>query len=366
MARRGGKLLFAPRRKRRPGCLVSFLFLLLILGLVLGLNLVNNTYASLEETHVTVAGLDKELEGFKILHISDLHGRFFGEQQQRLFQLIRLERFHAVCLSGDMVGKKGDPRALLQLLDQLPQDVPVFLIAGDDDPEPLLTRGTGESAKADYITQAEQKGAIYLDSPQFVQMGKRRVWFSPASLYTTDLAAADYALHNRKTEMTQTGEAAAQDGAARMRAVDYQLEVLARVETAKAEMDIKDAYVLLSHLPLDGEQAATLHEGDGTERKALNFPGLVSLIVSGHWNDGQWRLPLWGPVYMPPAAQEQSRWLPGNRALSGLGSVHGMAQHISPGLGTSSAYPFPSFRLFNRPRVSLLTLSARFASPEGK
>lgn len=362
MARRGGKLLFAPRRKRRPGCLVSFLFFVLIIGIVLGLNMANNGYATLETQHVTVSNLDSALEGFKILHISDMQGIRFGPEQQRLYQLFRLERYHAVVLSGDMVGKAGDAQPLMELIDQFSKDVPVFLIAGDDDPEALSTQDRGTlDAKADFILRAEERGAIYLDSPQRVQMGKQAVWFSPASLYTTDPEAARYALTTRQTELTQTPEGQTPDGAARLRAVNQQMAALERAQAAAKEMNPKDAFILVSHVPLDADQVSALHEGEGTARSAIHFPGLVSLILSGHWNDGQWRLPLIGPVYTPPGAQSISRWLPQERALSGLATVHGVSQYISPGLGYSSAYPFPQVRLFNRPRLTILTLSARFA-----
>ncbi len=362
MARRGGKLLFAPRRKRRPGCLVTVLFLLLALGLTLGLNAANNGYVSLAQQHVTVPGLDRELEGFKILHISDLQGKLFGADQQRLHQVIRLERYHAVCLTGDMVGEKGDPGPLLALLRWIPQDIPVFLIAGDDDPPALNSLDlNSQEALSPFILRAQEQGAIYLDSPQRIQVGRRSVWFSPASLYTTDLQAAGYALQARQGELLQTGEAAGPEGAARLRAVGRQLEALGKAQQASKQMDPRDAFVLLSHAPLDTQQVAALHEETDTGRRALNFPGMASLILSGHWNDGQWRLPLFGPVWMPASAQDLSGWLPGNRGLSGLAVVHGVSQYVSPGLAYSSTYPFPGFRLFNRPRVTILTLSARFA-----
>lgn len=350
MARRGGRLLFAPRRKRRPGCLITFLFFVLVVGIAAGLNAVNNGHVTLEKRHVTVPTLDKALEGFKILHISDMQGKLFGPEQERLYQLIRLERYHAVCLSGDMVGKQGDAKPLLTLLDRIPDEVPVFLIAGDDDP-----------AGADFIEQARARGAVYLDSPQFVQMGARRVWFSPAWLFTTNLEASAYALTARRAELAAANAAATPEGAARLQAVDDQLRALTVSQGALQQMDARDAQVLVSHLPLDAEEVDALHEGEGPLRKAVNAPGLVSLILSGHWNDGQWRLPVLGPVYVPGAAEEISRWLPGSRALSGLTAIHGVAQHVSPGLGYSSVYPFPRTRLFNRPRITMLTLSARFA-----
>ena len=337
-----------------------FVVLFLLLSLVLGLNFVNNGHVSLLRQDVTVLQLDKAIEGFPILHLSDLHGARFGEGQRRIRDLLRLESYKAVCLTGDMVGKGGNVEPLLELIKIFPTDVPVFLIAGDNDPPPLETRAHGSpEVKAEYILKAETLGAIYLDSPQMIELGKRRLWFVPASLYQTDLTAADLALKARKAEMEASAEAFTPDGAAALRAVDYQIGVLAKTAEARELMDDKDAYVLLSHFPLDAEAVISLHSGEAEQRRAVNFPGRVSLILAGHWNNGQWRLPLVGALRVPAGTQGLKGWLPDDEDISGLAVVHGVPEYISPGLGSSGAYPFQPFRLFNRPQMTLLKLSSK-------
>ena len=362
MAAKRGGLLFAPQKKRHPGRLVALLLFLLTAGIVLGLNAVNNSQISLQKLQVSIAGMNQRYEGFTILHISDLHGRHFGEGQERLYQQIRLERYHAVCLTGDMTGKDGDYSALLELLDRMPSDVPVFLIPGDEDPEALNGRVPQRGVKADFITLAEEKGAIYLDSPQKVTFQGQTLWFSPASLYMTDLQAADFSLKARREEleaMRLAGFIGPEDEAA-LRAVDYQLKALERTQAARQEMKPDDVYVLMSHLPLNSEDVAGMQEGDRLERHAINFPGRISLILSGHWNNGQWRLPLLGPVYMPLSSRGLSDWMPAGGEAAGLAMVHGVPQYISPGLGASSVYPWwMPMRLFNRPQITLLTLTNR-------
>ncbi len=360
MAARRSKPLFAPGKKRRPGCLLAALLLPLFLAALLGLNALNNSYVSLATDEVTVLSLPKQLENFSILHLSDLHGAWFGEDQQRMGQLLRLERYQAVCLTGDMVGRSGNVQPLLALIDLFPDDVPVFLIAGDDDPLPLHNQSlAGGQVKADYILQAEQHGAIYLDSPQLVEFDGGRVWFSPASLYTTDLRAARFALEERQRDLQSSAEGQTDKGQSALAAVRYQLEALNRTDAARALMQHGDVTVLLSHFPLDPDEVISLHQGEGVSRKAVNFPGTVSLILSGHWNNGQWRLPLVGPLWVPGGRMGLDGWLPDAQAVSGLATVHGVPQYISPGLGASSAYPWQPFRLFNRPTVTLLKLTSR-------
>ncbi|MHC1786651.1 MAG: metallophosphoesterase [Christensenellales bacterium] len=359
MRSRRKRLLFSPRRKRRPGCLMAFLLVFLVLGVTLSLNGLNNATVGLLRETVTVPALHKGLEGFSILHLSDLHAADLGHQQERIRRLLRTENYRAVCLTGDMVGPSGKVQPLLDLLDIFPDDLPVFLIAGDNDPAPLplLAHGSAQ-VKADYILQAEAHGAVYLDSPQSIQVGDAAVWFSPAGLYTTDLDAASFALTQRKAELETGGQADTPDGGAALRAVDYQLDVLRMTSEASLRMKAGDAFVLLSHLPLDAQQIDQLHEGEGPQRRAVNFPGTVCLVLAGHWNDGQWRLPLLGPLWVPGSMRGLDGWLPGNRALSGLAVVHGVSEYVSPGLGASGAYPWQPFRLFNQPRMTLLRLSS--------
>lgn len=362
MAAKRSGLLFAPRRKRHPGRLTAVLLFLFVLGILFSLNMVNNRYVQLVRERVNIAGMDAALDGFTILHISDLDGQEFGEKQENLYQQIRLERFHAVCLTGDMTDGESGAQALLDLLDRLPGDVPVFFVAGDEDPEPLNGRDLSKGVKADFIALAEEKGAVYLDSPRLVEHAGRRIWFSPASLYMTDLKSASFALNQRKDELTAAAARsplASADEAA-LRAVNYQLETLALTENAKKEMKPDDVYVLLSHFPLDSEEVSGLQEGERQERHAINFPGRVSLILAGHWNNGQWRLPVIGPVYLPKTGRGLGDWMPGGREVAGQSAVHGIPQYTSPGLGTSVAYPrWMPMRLLNRPQITLLELTNR-------
>ena len=360
MRARRNRLLFASRRKSRPGCLMFVLLLAFLLGLGFGLNALNNGYPGLVQETVRLPGLDEDLEGFRILHISDLHAAEFGTAQERVKRLLGDQNYQAVCLTGDMVGLSGNTQPLLDLLDIFPDDVPVFLIAGDNDPPPLEMKAHGDSAvKADFVLAAEEHGAVYLDSPYQVTRGKRTIWFSPSILYTTDLEAAEFSLTQRKADLQASGEVYTPDGGAAARLVDYQLETLARSREAAALMRPEDMTILLGHFPLDDTAISQLHQGEREARKAVNFPGTVSLVLAGHWNNGQWRLPFGGPLRVPGSMLGLRGWLPGDDAISGLALVYAVYEYISPGLGASGAYPWQPFRLLNKPQMTILKLSSR-------
>ena len=57
---------------------------------------------------VTVPGLPASLENYRILHISDLHGLYFGAGQERLALALKNARYNAVCVTGDITGPDGD------------------------------------------------------------------------------------------------------------------------------------------------------------------------------------------------------------------------------------------------------------------
>ena len=118
-----------------------------------------------------MVGLPEDLEGYRILLLSDLNGRRFGDEQATILREIGTLDYDAVFIAGDMVGSGGDPQPFYELLEGLPSSKPVYFIAGDSDPQPVLdvTRditGTVEQmVLADWILGAIERGATYVDAP---------------------------------------------------------------------------------------------------------------------------------------------------------------------------------------------------------
>lgn len=357
-SRRHNKLLFAPVHKRRTGLWMTLVILLLLTGMGILLNTESNRHPRLLRQDVTVPALPKDLEQFAILHISDLAGKRFGKEQEALKTLLHAEKFHAVCLTGDMVGVSGDASPLLELIGILPRDVPIFLIAGDDDPPPILATAHGDSqVKAPYILAAEKLGAIYLDAPFQVTVGKQAIWFCPEMLFGLDLANTVLSLQNRHDALMGAPNPYEPENGAALRAVEYQQTMLQRTQQAIAQMKREDLMVMVSHLPPDREMIALTLGGRKQEARSGNFPGRLALIMCGHLNNGQVRLPMLGALWSP-ASNNAAAWFPNNRLLSGLSSLQGVPLYISPGLGVSSVYPLP-WRVFNKPALSILTLTIK-------
>lgn len=354
MGRRRSNSLFMPARKRRGGCLLILLLLIAAFIILLSLNALSNRYVRLEERPITVLNLPKKLEGFKILHLSDLNGATLGQGHENLKKALGKERYQAVVLTGDMVGKGGRVKPLLDLLALFPKDVPVFLLPGDSDPAPLIEdpHGTGE-VKADYILQAEQMGTIFLEAPYKLEAGNQTIWFCPGETFTLDLKNAVFALEELiKSLSAQDNPYEAQTGA-QLRYAKHRLSVMQASLEAFSQMKTTDVIVALNHHPPDYGQLSEL----SVRSQEQNLPS-PSLFLAGQFNNGQVRLPGLGPVYIPGQADGRGGWFPGDEGFTGLSIVKGYPVYISPGLGISSYYLLP-LRLFNRPAATLIQLTSK-------
>lgn len=362
MARRYQDNLFSQDRRRSAGPLAFILIFATILGIIGLYNLFYNTHPTLLRQSVTINDLPGDLEGFKILHISDIKGKLFGTMQENIHDLIESENYQAVCVTGDITDKNGSPRALVRLMSGLPKGVPVFFIAGDEDPQPVVLSDDGVSyAYAPYIQSLVNAGAVYLDAPVSVSYKNSNVWFAPEMLFSLDVESSKAAAIKRQQELQE--DESAQNRAYHLASVRYTLDRFARLEEAQKTMTANDIYVALTHVPLSSTAMRSLHDSyaDG---HSIYIDG-ISLVLAGHYNAGQWRIPGLGALYVPDTLSLSSTgFLPEDHGLVGMQSMMGVTQHISPGLGTSNIYPFPMsmMRLFNRPAVTMITLTAKLTA----
>lgn len=282
---------------------------------------------------VLVASLPDSLEGFTILHISDLNGKRFGPRQKLLLDILKKKKYDAVCLTGDMVGTGGDMYPFHELLAALDMTKPVFFIAGDSDPAPVTHQGTdGRTVLADWVTGAAARGAVFLDAPTSVKVGNASIWFSDASQLFLDLDTAESAY-------ASSGRAGA----------EYYTNLIQRTKNAREQMRDAAVHITLSHNPLKRESVSSLQNSSSTEVGA--FFRTVDLILSGGMVGGQWRIPLIGPVF-------GNGFLPDDSTVLGYHYMGNTLQYISGGLGASGTTPLPPFRLFNTPEITLITLTS--------
>lgn len=319
-------------------------------------NGINNSRINLLRETVTVANLPSALENFRILHISDLHGLFFGQHQEQLKAALGSARYDIVCVTGDITGPDGDIGAFLEMM-KLFKEKPVYFIPGDEDPAPLLSTPHGSlDARADYIVQAEKAGAIYLDAPMKITRGRHSLWLAPEWVYTLDYDASEAAYQKRLAELKTEEPSPERDAA--MTSVNYQINQLIRIRQAKRETLETDVHVALTHFPLQMDALQSLREWTASDNDS--YIRAITLVLAGHYVGGQWRIPGIGAVRSPLAIEAgDSGWFPDDRQIMGLSTYMGITQYISPGLGTSKAIDLPPIRIFNTPAMTILTLTGR-------
>lgn len=331
---------------------VLILLPILIISLVV-LNITVSRRIQLEELRLTVLNLPADLEGFSILHLSDLHGARYGENQKAIGTALGSTRYSCVVMTGDMLGEDGDVEPLLELISLMPKDTPKYLIPGDTD-GPAVETGAHSSLSVytDWAEELQAAGVQILDLPVLITREKGRIWFVPEELYALDLPGMSNvfqkqldALNNRATTLTA-------DDAARIRALEYELQRIETLTEMKKEFLSSDIQVVLTHTPLSSDYVADLISW--ADKEDLFSMRYASLILAGHYNGGQWRIPFAGAIYVPELG-----WFPKDEQVQGLSYLESIPQYISPGLGSDPHYEHQPGRIFNRPVMTKIILTRK-------
>ena len=88
----------------------------------------------LETTHYTYAAeqLGADLEGYRIVQISDLHNAKFGKNNQKLVDRIRECAPDMIALTGDLVDSNHtDVDRAVQFVDEIVKICPVYYVTGN-------------------------------------------------------------------------------------------------------------------------------------------------------------------------------------------------------------------------------------------
>ncbi len=338
------------------------LFLIALAFIVVVIVFMSNNNVQSASQKVSVVGLHESLENYRIVVVSDLNGKRFGDKQGGLVRAVESMGYDMILCVGDMVGKGGNAEPFYEFLEGLSRPSRVYFIAGDADPGPFLsapraTQGTLEEiVLEDWVLGAIDRGANYVDSPIKVEIKDSYVWLTPASFLNLD-ASLNRANWKEQMETEQDGYLA---GVAAdynsLPFTSYRYKLAQEFYDAQSEIKTTDFIIALSHqIPSDDfiKSAATHDNDDG------RFIYEPELIVSGHYCGGVWKLPFAGAFYIPNNLLPRYGWFPEKEDVEGLSQVSESQVYITPGLSTTSAVPALPFRLNNEPTVSQLVLTAK-------
>lgn len=81
---------------------------------------------------ITSPELPEAFDGYRIVHLSDLHSKWFGEDQSRLVDQVNDQEPDLIVFTGDLIDRnRNDLEAGVTLLERLKQTAPVYYVTGN-------------------------------------------------------------------------------------------------------------------------------------------------------------------------------------------------------------------------------------------
>ena len=182
--------------------------------------------------------------------------------------------------------------------------------------------------------------------------GKGTIRFVPEEVYTLDLDVTESVYRKQLASLNEKKNSLSADDAARIRALEFELDRLEDIRELKKEFAPEDIQIVLTHTPLTEEYVQSVMSW--SEKEMVYSIRYASLILAGHYNGGQWRIPWKGAIYVPELG-----WFPEDSAIQGLSWLGNIPQYISPGLGSDPHYENMPGRVYNPPVITKITLTRK-------
>ena len=334
----------------RKKSIVFFVFLIVCLVIIMvSLVVLDNLTVLVRGETVRSDDLPDALNGYTVLHVSDLHGQMTGTDHNTLFNAIKGRAYDAVLFTGDFTDKQNDGAeqenalALTRRFAELKK--PVYFVRGNHDPLVVLTDDNGVSYVNPFFNVLEEAGAVYVDAPvQVTQRENGAVWLFPFEMLNLTRAQAQTQL-----DALEGPQENVQQELSRSR--------FERLIGALDQMQPSDLIIGMTHYPLTPERVNDFltRVPDGAQKLSE-----LTVVLSGHYHGGQIRVPLYGALYVPADTMGWRGFFPDNRYVRGLHLLENIVwQNISGGLGSTGVgdTDFMRLRLFSTPEVSLITFT---------
>ncbi|HFU6611553.1 TPA: metallophosphoesterase, partial [Bacillus paranthracis] len=107
------------------------LFIGILVAFITFLYLQNNLIG-ITEVKITSSKIPSSFKGYKILQISDLHNKQFGNKQGVLIQKIESIDPDIIAITGDLIDSKSyDAEVSMQLIREIVKKYPVYFVTGN-------------------------------------------------------------------------------------------------------------------------------------------------------------------------------------------------------------------------------------------
>lgn len=117
--------------KKKSGLKALLLGAALLMSLAAALVWDSRYNLQLSRYELSFENLPESFEGYKILHLSDLHGMSFGQENSRLVDAIKSQQPDMIAFTGDIAGKDGELSAVESLLEGIEGLAPAYYVNGN-------------------------------------------------------------------------------------------------------------------------------------------------------------------------------------------------------------------------------------------
>ncbi|MGX5702170.1 metallophosphoesterase [Bacillus cereus] len=267
----------------------------ILVGFTIFLYLQNNLI-SITEIKITSSKIPSSFKGYKILQISDLHNKKFGDNQDVLIQKMKSIDPDIIAITGDLIDSKSyDAEVSMQLIREMVKKYPVYFVTGNHEQW---------SGKYNSLEKELKKYGVNVLRNEHVGIRK-----GEQEINLLGIDDPEFGTGNR----------------------DEGNIIIDEIKKAKIEMQSDRYNVLLSHRPEFIKEYTN-------ER--------LDLVLSGHAHGGQVRLPFIGGLVAPNQGV-----LP--KYTAGLYVEQNTSMVVSRGLGNSII----SQRILNRPEIVVVQLN---------
>ncbi len=276
--------------KRKISILIIFLLLIIITYTVI----YNNSNLKITSYTYTSSRLPESFNNYVICHISDLHNKSFGDNQEKLINKVEEINPNIIVITGDLIDSKNyDLDIALNFINEATKIVPIYYVSGNHE----ATSGKYNEIKKELT----KRNVIVLDNDYSIVENKND------RIAILGLSDSSF-LPSEVEDQTKY----------------YLNDIIKQIDET---IEFK---ILLAHRP---ETFTTYVEHD------------INLVFSGHTHGGQIRIPFIGGIVAP------------NQGLfpkydSGKFKESNTTMYISNGLGNSII----PIRINNNPEIIKITL----------
>jgi len=258
--------------------------------------------------------LPDEFDNYRIVQISDMHGKTFGKNNSYLAYKVKKLEPDILVATGDMMSSnKDDGKAFLDFLDQFGNECPVYMSMGNHEQIARWLNGIEETniLYENFISEVKKRGVIVLDNESLL-LSNKEADSNDHPVYLSGLTIELY--HYSRRDLNPGDESL-------YLKTSYISGVLG---------EPKGFTIILAHNPAYFREYAEWG---------------ADLVLSGHVHGGVIQVPFKGGLLSPERV-----FFPEFDA--GLFEEGGSKMIVNRGLGYSQI----NFRLFNRPEISMITL----------